>query len=830
MLSLAEFRLKAKGLPDYLPWAALIDNGIVLTKAGGLMAAWEYAGPDLDSATQDELVSMASRVNGALALGEGWVLHADAVRAMAPGYAPEGAFPDRTTRMIDDIRRQHFESEGYGFKSRYVLTVTWFPPVDRQDKTARFFTEGGAESTCSAQLERFHRGLREIEDRLSGVARIRRLADSVDERTGVMRSELLAHLESCVTMRNATAPFAMSSVPMYLDAVLGQHDLVSGFQPRIDDQYITAICITGFPPYSVPGMFDRLARLPVEYRWSTRFIELDPQEAEQLANSYRSKWAQKRKSMMNFLREAGGGQATHINLDADRAMNDAIVAVAEASQGKVIFGYYTSVLLLADRNLPALEDAAQDIRKVILNLGFQARIETVNAVDAYLGTMPGNTVANVRRPVLHTLNLAHLMPFTSVWAGPDENPCPFYRPRGVAGEEGAKVPPLLWTRTAGATPFRLCLHAGDLGHAAVLGPTGSGKSTLLAMTVAQHFRYARAQVFVFDKGYSMLPLVWAAGGEHYDIASGADGVGGPTVAFAPLGRCDEESEQRWAAEWLESCIELQGVRVTPEQRQEIYHAVKQLGDFEDPTLRTLGQLRATIQDADLRTAIEPYTVRGGAGDLLDAKEDGLGQDRFQMFEMEHLLERGDRVVLPVLTYLFHRLEQRFDGRPTLLVLDEAWVMLGHPVFKAKIREWLKVLRRANVAVVFATQSLSDLAKSGIADVIVESCPTKILLPNAAAREDVARGIYRELLGLNDRQIEMLAAATPKRQYYMLHPDGRRLFELGLSGPELAFVGSSSREVITRIRDLRAASPDGWPAQWLRERGEWAWAQAWENYQ
>ncbi|EQD40368.1 conjugal transfer protein TrbE, partial [mine drainage metagenome] len=183
-----------------------------------------------------------------------------------------------------------------------------------------------------------------------------------------------------------------------------------------------------------------------------------------------------------------------------------------------------------------------------------------------------------------------------------------------------------------------------------------------------------------------------------------------------------------------------------------------------------------------------------------------------------------------LTYLFHRLEQRFDGRPTLLVLDEAWVMLGHPVFKAKIREWLKVLRKANVAVVFATQSLSDLAKSGIADVIVESCPTKILLPNAAAQDDVARGIYRELLGLNDRQLEMLAAATPKRQYYMLHPDGRRLFELGLSGPELAFVGASGREEITRIRDLRAANPDGWPAQWLRERGEWAWAQAWENYQ
>ena len=196
--------------------------------------------------------------------------------------------------------------------------------------------------------------------------------------------------------------------------------------------------------------------------------------------------------------------------------------------------------------------------------------------------------------------------------------------------------------------------------------------------------------------------------------------------------------------------------------------------------------------------------------------------------MEPLMQLGDKALLPVLTYLSHRLEQRFQGAPTLLVLDEAWVMLGHPAFRAKIREWLKVLRKANVAVVFATQSLSDLARSGIADVVFESCTTKLLLPNPEAMTDMSRPFYAQI-GLNSRQIEIVATAVPKRQYYLMQPGGRRLFELGLSAPELAFLGASGKEDIARIRVLRGSQGDAWPAAWLRERGAGAWAEVWEGY-
>lgn len=815
MLALKEFRNKAMGLPDLLPWAALVDDGIVLTKSGGFVAGFEYRGPDLDSATKPELASMAARINSALMLGDGWAIHCDAIRAQAPGYASEGYFQDRTTRLIDDTRRAKHEDNHAGFVSNFYLTVSWHPDPDSANKAAAMFVDGRTQSgVAERNLSRFKDAINDIEGRLSAIVRVKRLRDSVDTHDGAVTSELLAHLQSCVDLQ-ARGNFKMSEVPMYLDAVMGHQDFTTGFEPSIGNRQMVAISVAGFPGSSFPGILDFLSRLPVEYRWSNRFIGIETRDAESVLNSYRSKWAQKRKSIMNLLRENSGGAATHINHDADAMANDAVAAIAENNSGAVKFGYYTSVILLSDSNAQHVREVAREVVKVINNNGFTARIEDVNAVEAYLGSMPGNTYANVRRPLVHTLNLAHLLPFTAIWPGEEKHPCPFY-------PEGS--PALLYAKTDGSTPFRLTLHSGDLGHTAIVGPTGSGKSTLLATLVAQQFRYKNAQVFAFDKGYSMMPLCLASGGQHYDIA-GDD----TKLSFCPLSRVDEVSEQVWAAEWIENLAELQGITINPSLRTEIYRAIVQLGESTtESSQRTISDLLMVIQNVELRDALKAYTLSGMAGHLLDAKHDGLGEDIFQVFEMEHLMNKGDKLVLPVLTYLFHRLEQRFKGQPTLLVLDEAWVMLSHPVFKAKIREWLKVLRKANVAVVFATQSLTDLTRSGIADVVFESCPSKILLPNPESVTENVRPLY-ESIGLNSRQIQILANATPKREYYQIHPEGRRLFELGLSSVELAFVGSSGKEDIIRIKELKAMHGDGWPAYWLRERGQFAAADLWESY-
>jgi len=818
-------------LPDLLPWAFLVENGIVLTKQGGLLAAWEYIGPDLDSSTDAELMAMAARINRALMLGDGWVLHCDAIRESAPGYAKRGAFPDRTTMLMDDVRRDAWMKHATGFRSRYVLTVTWFSEPDAANKMANLFVEGVKSDVAQRNLMRFKERLIDIEGALAGFLKVQRMldfprqfpdqAEEFDPFTMKMgslySSPLLGHLDQCTLPSSKFRPLVFGEVPMFLDSFIGAHDFVPGFMPFIDECGVVCLDLTQLPANSHPGLMDFLSRLPIEYRWSTRFIELDMMQSEKIINKYRSLWSNKRISMLNHFRQSQGGQVSHYNLDAVNMTNDAVDALAENSSGEVIYGYYSSVLLLSHTDPDVLDQSSREVAKLVRHEGFGIRIETVNAVEAWMGTMPGNTAANVRRPLIHTLNLAHLLPFTAVWAGSDTHPCPYYPENS---------PPLFFAKTDGSTPFRVSLHAGDLGHTVIVGPTGAGKSTLLGLIAAQQFRYPNAQVFAFDKGYSMMPLVLAAGGEHYDIA----GENSDDLAFCPLGRIDEVAEQDWAATWIEGMAELQKVVINPGHRKRIYQAVLDLANStKEPSERTLTNYVLTLQDNELRDALNVYTLRGAGGKLLDADSDSLREDRFQVFELEHLMQKGPEQLLPTLLYLFRRLEQRLNGQPSLLLLDEAWIMLGHPVFRQKIVEWLKVLRKRNTAVVFSTQSLADLSRSQIADVVYESCPTKILLSNSEAITDNVRPLY-EQMGLNEKQIQIIAQGVPKKDYYMVHPEGKRQFELGLSRTELAFVGASDRESLDRIRQLRADLGDEWPEQWLIERGLPDSAKRWKAYQ
>ena len=806
MLALREFRSNAKGLPDLLNYAAVVDDGVVLNKDGSFSAAWAYRGEDLDSASAAELAALSTRVNAAFARrGSGWMLHVDALRAEARGYPDVGAFPDRTTSLIDRERRAAYEAEGAHYESRYVLTVTYLPPIDAEHAITTFFLDGEqprhATHTASRTLDTFAGVLVEIEDNLSAALRLVRLRGRrVEDRFGRVhvQDDLLRHLTVCLT--GDDHPVNLPLVPMYLDAVLGAHDFCGGLRPRIGRRHIRSIAITGFPAESYPGILDFLNRLPLRYRWSTRFILLDTPAAQHQINRYRARWWQKRKSLRNLIREHAGNAATHVDADADAMATDAVAALADASSGAVKFGYYTSVIVLTDENAELVDAAARSVLKAINHAGFTARLEDVNAVEAFLGTLPGHGYPNVRRPLLHTLNLADLLPLTSMWPGLAQNPCPFY-PSGS--------PPLAYAATSGATPFRLNLHVGDVGHSLIVGPTGSGKSTLLAFLLAQHFRYPGAQVFAFDKGYSLYVLCAASGGSYYEI--GADT--GP--AFTPLAQIDAPAERLWAQEWIETLVALQGVTVTPLHRRALHRALELLAGSPS---RTLTDFVNTVQDQTLRDALTPYTLAGPLGRLLDAERDGLDDNAFQVFELDHVAALGEKNLVPVLLYLFHRVQRRLaQGRPTLVALGEAWLALSHSLFREKIREWLKTLRKTNGAAVLETQSISDITNSPIRDVIIESCLTKIFLPNTEAQtEHAARGY--EALGLTQRQIELIAHAVPKRHYYYTSPLGKRLFELGLGPTALSFLGAGSREELAEARSLIARFPDTWPAQWLRRRG------------
>ena len=403
----------------------------------------------------------------------------------------------------------------------------------------------------------------------------------------------------------------------------------------------------------------------------------------------------------------------------------------------------------------------------------------------------------MRQPPVHTLNLAHLMPLSAIWAGPER-------------DRHLDAPPLLYAETGGVTPFRLCAHVGDVGHMLVVGPTGAGKSVLLSLIALQFRRYPQSQILIFDKGMSARGAVLACGGAHHMLGLDADEQ---DLAFQPLRDVASEPERAWAAEWIGALVEQEGVALTPDHKEGIWTALTSLGSAPVGE-RTLTGLTMLLQSNALRGALQPYTLDGPYGVLLDAAAETVGMAEVQCFEMEALMQTP-ALVAPVLSYLFHRLEARFDGRPTLVILDEAWLFLDHPLFATRIREWLKTLRKKNVGVVFATQSLADVTASTIAPAIIESCPQRIFLPNDRAVEPQSRAAY-ERFGLNDRQITLIGRASPKRQYYLQSARGNRLFELGLGPIALALCGSSGPDAQLRIEAaLSAGEGAGFLARFLR---------------
>lgn len=805
-IELRKHRSTAAGFADLLNYAAVVDDGVIVGKNGAFMAAWLYQGDDNASSTDEQREMVSFRINQALSgLGNGWMVHVDAVRRPAPKYSERtlSHFPDPVSAAVDEERRRLFESLGTMYEGYFVLTVTYFPPLLAQKKFVELMFDDDAvalnhKARTQGLIDHFKRECLSIESRLSSAVKLDRLrGQKVTNEDGstVTHDDFLRWLQFCCTGLNH--PVQLPSNPMYLDMLIGGQEMWAGVVPRIGRKFIQVVAIEGFPLESTPGILTALGEQPCEYRWSSRFIFMDNHEAVAHLDKFRKKWKQK---IRGFFDQVFNTNSGNVDQDAMSMVADAESAIAETNSGLIAQGYYTSVVVLMDEDRDKLETAARSVEKAINRIGFTARIETINTQDAFLGSLPGHGVENVRRPLINTMNLADLLPTSTIWTGTNYAPCPMYPPL---------APPLMQCVTHGATPFRFNLHIRDLGHSLMFGPTRAGKSTHLGIIALQFLRYEGMSVYAFDKGMSMYPTTKAVGGNHFSVAADDS-----KLAFCPLQFLGTKGDRAWAMEWLDTILALNGVITTPGQRNEIGNAIMSM---HESGARTLSEFVLTIQDESIREGIKQYTVDGMMGHLLDAESDGLSLSKFTTFEIEELMNLGEKFALPVLLYLFRRIERSLVGQPAVIILDEAWIMLGHPVFRDKIREWLKAFAKKNCLVLLATQSLTDAANSGILDVIVESTATKIFLPNVYARDEDTAALYRRM-GLNTRQIEIIATAIPKRQYYCVSEAGRRLYDLALGPLALAFVGATDKESIATIQRLEAKFGDDWTHEWLASRG------------
>ncbi|MEO2038743.1 MAG: conjugal transfer protein TrbE, partial [Martelella sp.] len=413
MMNLAEYRNRNARLADFLPWAALVGEGIVLNKDGSFQRTVRFRGPDLDSAVPAELVAVAGRLNNAFRrLGSGWAIFVEAQRLPSNSY-PDGRFPDAASALVDAERKASFEEAGAHFESSYFLTLTYLPPAEDAARAEGWLYEGRETKGIDP-----HEVLAGFADRTDRVLRL--VEAFMPECHWLDDAETLTYLHGCVSTKRHHV--RVPETPMYLDALLADQPLAGGLEPRLGDQHLRVLTVTGFPTVTTPGLLDELNRLAFPYRWSTRAILMDKTDATKLLTRIRRQWFAKRKSIAAILKEVMTNEASVlIDTDASNKAADADLALQELGADYAGVAYVTATVTVWDADPRVADEKLRLVEKVIQGRDVTAMPETINAVDAWLGSLPGHVYANVRQPPISTLNLAHMIPLSAVWAGPEQD-------------------------------------------------------------------------------------------------------------------------------------------------------------------------------------------------------------------------------------------------------------------------------------------------------------------------------------------------------------------------------------------------------------------------
>jgi type IV secretory pathway VirB4 component len=515
MMNLAEYRRSTTQLADFLPWAALVDEGVVLNKDGSFQRTAKFRGPDLDSAVPAELVGVAGRLNNAFRrLGSGWAVFVEAQRHAAGRY-PESQFPDVASALVDLERREEFEEEGAHYESSYFLTFLYLPPPEDAARAERFLYEG-RDRQEGADAREVLRGFIDRTDRV-----LQLVEGFMPEIRWLDDTQTLTYLHSTVSTNRQRV--RLPEIPMYLDALLADQPLTGGLEPSLGDKHLRVLTLVGFPTATTPGILDELNRLAFAYRWSTRAIMLDKTDATKLLVKIRRQWFAKSKSIAAILKEVMTNEASAlVDTDAHNKAMDADAALQELGSDAIGQAFVTATVTVWDDDPRVADEKLRLVEKVIQGRDFTCMAESVNAVEAWLGSLAGTRLR--QRAAAAGLD-AQSRPHDPAVGGLG----------GSARDEHFDAPPLFFGKTEGSTPFRFSLHVGDVGHTLVVGPTGAGKSVLLALMALQFRRYPGAQVFAFDFGGSIRAAALAMGGDWHDL-------GGALVRTMPANR---SRSSRW---------------------------------------------------------------------------------------------------------------------------------------------------------------------------------------------------------------------------------------------------------------------------------------------
>ena len=762
------------------PWICMAEDGIVKLKGEALCCAYEFIAPDIASASKAKINTISGMFNNAMIqLGANWTIQFELQRSLSNEYLGSH-FESLTGYLIDRQREINFKYQKNHFKNRYFLIFTYFLPRQAEAKFKNIVMKKNDDEDDDVDLRNFQNELKNFKLQTHKVASV---LSSIMYVKKMNSSEMLTLLHSSVSLKWHEMKYSEDH-HIFLDNVVTDQDLENSMPLKLGDNYIPIIAVNAFPSVTIPAMFDVINKVDYELRWSTRFCCYSKQEAFKIIKSAEKRFHSARKSLGQLIMESTlHTESTRENSEAAAQEDDASQATIELTMGMAGYGDYSTNIMVWDKDFEIAEGKAEDIAGTISACGFSTKIETVNALQAFLSMQPGNIYANRRTLFCSTGNVSHIIPISSVWSGLTENNFM----KDVCGNST----PHVVCDTEFDIPFYLNLNIKDVGHTWISGRTGAGKSTLLALLEAQWLKYPNNQVIIFDKDRSARNLTICRGGIY--IEPGKD-----DVAFQPLAEIDTPEGQNWATEFIEILLVEQNIKLTAGMRKAIFETIKLLStkDIKSRTLTSFSQYcsyqNPETGNNDIVDGIAPYVLGGQYGSLFDNDTSNISVASWTMIEMGTLMNLSKGAVVPALDYLFLQCEKKFNGRPTLLVLDEAWLFFKSERFAKKIVEWLKVLRKKNVFVVFATQEIDDASKSEIASTLVSQCVTKIYLADEEALTPMNKEAYHKF-GLEESEINLLSTLQRKMDYFYKSSMGTRRFQLALDPLQLAILTCSMED-------------------------------------
>ena len=763
---------------DRLPYARLLDENILALRDGSLMAALQVPGLLFETEDSDALNAHAATREVMLrsTLDARFVLYHHVIRRRV-AVELDAQFDDPLAAHIDRRWRDKL-ANGALFVNDQFVTLVRRPARGKAGLAER------AAKLWQRKAKKDHdpdpRDIRTLRAAAGGLVAAlgsygARMLSDYETDNGKVCSEVLELLSALYNgeMRPVRRPNDDADIGQmlpYRRVSFGLDAMEIGGSGPSD--FAAMLSLKDYPDATSPGLLDQLLRLPYEMVVSESYAPAERQTA--------------RERMDLAIRRLKSADEEAI---AERA--DMMGARDALGAGSVGFGDHHLTVLVKESDLARLDDAAAACAAALSDTGAIAVREDTNLEPAFWGQFPGNEGYVVRRALISSANMASFGSLHGFALGQAE------------GNHWGDAVTLL--ETTSATPFFFNFHHGDLGNFSVIGPSGSGKTVVMNFLAAQAQKFA-PRTILFDKDRGAELFVRGIGGSYDRIAAGH-----PT-GFNPLALPDLPDNRAFLRDWFAVLLKAEG----PEELGTIADAVD-AAYLNDASLRRLRHFRELLsgarrpQPGDLADRLAPWIEDGEHAWLFDNAADRLDlSQRVLGFDMTALLD-SPRLRTPTMMYLFHRIEERLDGHPTMILIDEGWKALDDEVFAARIRDWLKTLRKRNALVGFATQSARDALESKISAALVEQTATMLFMPNARARpEDYCDGF-----GLTSHEFALIRSLPAHSRCFLVRqPDASVVVRLDLSNaPEVLTVLSGRESAVRRLDSLRAALGDE-PRKWF----------------